>query len=151
MSEGARSVRTSPQGAGGGQTSGPPPKTPPGPRGGAHGDARGGNAGSKAALKGRGASTPGYEDAEPVKVKHVSRGPENPEEISRHVNLLYTTDTSTDSVYSAEASSRCAFWASLRTHRRCACATVAIVATLVGLGITMVVMNGQISKYQQIL
>ncbi|KAI8490246.1 hypothetical protein Bbelb_319840 [Branchiostoma belcheri] len=156
MYEQAQPVRSPVVGPGNRQTSGPQAQAPSLQKSGLHGRARHGNAAYHKRQKGLETSSDTYEDAEtvnlspPIREARLQRAGlrgEPPMEgaddrnIRRHVNSPDATDTSTDNTYRSETNGRRGLRDFVRPYRGCILGVTAVVATLVILGLVVVMFN----------
>ncbi|XP_019633416.1 PREDICTED: uncharacterized protein LOC109476838 [Branchiostoma belcheri] len=156
MYEQAQPVRSPVVGPGNSQTSGPQAQAPSAHQSGLQGRARHGNVAYHKRQKGLETSSDTYEDAETVnlsppfreaRLQRAGLRGEPPMEgaddrnIRRYVNSPDATDTSTDNTYPSEANGRRGLRDFVRPYRGCILGVTALVATLVILGLVVVMFN----------
>ncbi|KAI8490241.1 hypothetical protein Bbelb_319790 [Branchiostoma belcheri] len=156
MYEQAQPVRSPVVGPGNSQTSGPQAQAPSVHQSALHGRARHGNAAYHKRQKGLETSSDTYEDAETVnlsppfreaRLQRAGLRGEPPMEgadarnMRRYANLPDATDTSTDHTYSSETNGRRGLRDFVRPYRGCILGATAVVATLVILGLVVMVFH----------
>ncbi|KAI8490220.1 hypothetical protein Bbelb_319580 [Branchiostoma belcheri] len=152
MYEQAQPVRSPVVGPGNSQTSGPQAQAPSVHQSGLHGRARHGNAAYHKRQKGLETSSDTYEDAETVnlsppfreaRLQRAGLRGEPPME-GADANLPDAADTSTDNTYpSGQANGRRGLRDFVRPYRGCILGATAVVATLVILGLVVMVFHGK--------